>query len=252
MENLKQKLKEIYNKEINVLFNQDIMIDATGVEGFNFIIPEDTTIELKSNITDYTLENNEMIQSGVALQPITISLSGTVGELYLKAPLTEQMGDNVVQAGLNQLSAFAPKLSTMAQQYYNKITNIANKVETAFNKVNGAFNYIDSLVNSDQKKTEQEKIFNMLRTLWKSRELFKVITCYSEFDNCILEQVGFTQNGDTRFASKINMSIKVMTFAKQIKTSKEVKITQVQKSDKKNNGTQDVSILKKGFNQWLK
>ena len=133
-DNLKQNLKDIYN-ELSIVFNQDVMIDTYGVEGFNFIIPEETTINLNSSITDYVLENNTMIQSGITLQPITINLKGKVGELYLKAPLTQQHSDNILQTGLNEVSSFTPRLSASAQQYYNRTTNIIDKIKRSYDKI---------------------------------------------------------------------------------------------------------------------
>lgn len=247
-DNLKQNLKDIYN-ELSIVFNQDVMIDTYGVEGFNFIIPEETTINLNSSITDYVLENNTMIQSGITLQPITINLKGKVGELYLKAPLTQQHSDNILQTGLNEVSSFTPRLSASAQQYYNRTTNIIDKIKRSYDKITGAYEYLKNLTNNNS--NEQQKTFSILETLWKSRTLFKVITCYKEFNNCVLEQVSFIQNSDTSYVSEISMTIKILTFTKNITSTKQIKINQIQKSETQNNGTINISIAKQLINNSL-
>lgn len=247
-DNLKQNLKDIYN-ELSIVFNQDVMIDTYGVEGFNFIIPEETIINLNSNITDYVLENNTMIQSGITLQPITINLRGKVGELYLKAPLTQQHSDNILQTGLNEVSSFTPRLSASAQQYYNRTTNIIDKIEQSYDKITGAYDYLKNLTNNDS--NEQQKTFYILETLWKSRTIFKIITCYKEFNNCVLEQVSFTQNSDSSYMSEVSMTIKILTFTKNITSTKQVKINQIQKSETQNNGTINISIAKQLINNSL-
>ena len=247
-DNLKQNLKDIYN-ELSIVFNQDVMLDTYGVEGFNFIIPEETTINLSSNITDYVLENNTMVQSGIALQPITINLRGKVGELYLKAPLVQQYSDNPIQTGLNEISSFAPRLSASAQQYYNRTTNIINKIEQSYDKITGAYDYLQNLTNNDNNK--QQRTFSILETIWKSRTPFKIITCYREFNNCVLEQVSFTQSPDTSHVSDISMTIKIITFTKNITSTKQIKINQIQKSETQNNGTINISIAKQLINNSL-
>ena len=247
-DNLKQNLKDIYN-ELSIVFNQDVIIDTYGVEGFNFIIPEETSINLNSSITDYVLENNTMAQSGITLQPITINLKGKVGELYLKAPLTQQYGNNPIQIGLNEVSSFTPRLSASAQQYYNRTTNIIDKIEQSYDKIIGAYDYLKNLTNNDS--NEQQKTFSILETIWKSRTIFKIITCYKEFNNCVLEQVSFTQNSDTSYVSEISMTIKILTFTKNITFTKQVKINQIQKSETQNNGTINISIAKQLINNSL-
>ena len=247
-DNLKQNLKDIYN-ELSIVFNQDVMLDAYGIEGFNFLIPEETTLNLNSSITDYVLENNTMVQSGITLQPITINLRGKVGELYLKAPLTQQHGDNILQTGLNEISSFLPRLSASAQEYYNRATNIMDKIEQSYDKIAGAYDYLQNLTNNNN--NEQQKAFSILETLWKSKTPFKIITCYREFNNCVLEQVSFTQSPDTSHVSDISMTIKIITFTKNITSTKQIKINQIQKSETQNNGTINISIAKQLINNSL-
>lgn len=248
-DNIKQNLKNIYS-ELSVVFNQDVMLDVNGVEGFNFIIPEETNINLNSNITDYVLENNNMVQSGITLQPITINLKGKIGELYLKAPLTQKYSDNIIQSSLNEVSAFAPRLSATAQQYYNKVTNTINKIEQSYNRITGTYEYLQNLTNNNT--NEQQKAFYILETIWKNKTPFKIITCYREFNNCFLEQVSFTQNSDTSYVSDISMVIKILTFAKNVTSKKQVKINKIQKVEVENNGIANkLSILKKfDKNSW--
>lgn len=243
-DNIKEKLSETY-KKLNITFQNEILFDNKGVDGFSFIIPEETVINLKSNVTDYTLQDNSVIQSGISPQPRTIRLTGQVGELFIKAPLTEQASQNVIQAGLNEVSAFLPRLSASAQQYYNKATNTLNKLENVYNTAEGAFEFLDKLVSNGDNKTFQQKTFEILESIWASKALFAIETEYKIFDNCVLEGVSITQGAATKYASNIELEIKQLTFAKNINTQKAIKINKMQKSNVKNNGTINVSILTK-------
>ena len=241
----KQKLNDAFQK-ININLDDELLIDNKGINGFSFMIPEETKIKLEKTITQYTLENNDMVASGCSLQPLTFNLSGKVGELFIEAPLTEQKSDNVIQASLNEVGAFAPRLSAAAQQYYNKTTNIINKVENVFNTIDGAFDFLENLIKSET-ETQQELAFKALNSIWSSKVTFSINIEYGIFNNCTLKSVEITQ-GDNKYISNINLEIQQLNFVEKIIIKQATKITATQKAETKNNGTANMSILFKGNN----
>ena len=54
-----------------------------GIGGFLFDIPGDDEIRLRSQVTNYFLENNKSVQDNVAVEPATMTLRGLVAELAL-------------------------------------------------------------------------------------------------------------------------------------------------------------------------
>lgn len=243
-----QNLYDSFKKKASdFIFNNDysnVAITTQNNEvGFNLILTEQEAIDFKSNITDYVLENNTMVQSGNTRQPLIITLKGKIAELYETKEKSIKYFDKI-QQGLNKFTGISSNLSITAQQYFNDVNNLINKVENIVDKVDNAFNFVDTLFNQDGEFKNQLKAFQFLKTLWETGELFSINTFYGVFDNMLIQDLSFIQN-ESEYTSEISITLKQITFAK-IQQNKKLnsEISATQKSEKVNNGI-NKSVLSK-------
>ena len=76
----------------------------------------------------YGLENNSTIQNHIVLQPLTITLTGEIGEKVKKAR-RKNIVSSYIQDKLNPISAFNSEFTTKAQQYINTFNDIVEKID---------------------------------------------------------------------------------------------------------------------------
>ena len=245
-DNIKTSLKEAYEWLFVIPEKQDVGISTTGkikdnkVDAFAFLITEDESIQLNSNITDYVLENNTMAQSGNTRQPIKVEISGIVGELFYEKPQNTLMGQSFIQQKLNKFAGISPSLSIKGQEYLNKVNQAVNKINDVVDKVDNAFSFIKTFTE-EQGLTLQQQAFQILSSMWRAGETFRVSTYYGQLNNMLIESCKI-QQGDNLWQSKISLTLKQITFAKtQTRQLKESDIRKVQASEKQNNGTQLIS-----------
>lgn len=244
MDNLKENLKKTYQKLFITINDSDILFnDGVGIDGFSFIVSNETKINFSNSITDYTLEDGTMVQSGIINQPEIYEISGKVGELFLKRPITDFVNNTPIQSGLNTISAFLPELSNQAQQYYNQVISATNKIDNIYNNIDKSFNFLEGLTEG---KTNQQKAFETIKTIWKNKNLFSIQTYFGIFNNCVIEECSFTQS-NSFYETDINIRFKQMTFATNINSRvlSKAEINQIQTSAEKSKGL--VSILKREF-----
>lgn len=246
-EDVKTNLKEAYEWLFVIPEKQDVGISTTGkvkegddINAFAFLITEDESIQLNSNITDYVLENNTMAQSGNTRQPIKVEISGIVGELFYEKPQDTLKGQSFIQQKLNKFAGISPSLSIKGQEYLNKVNQAVNKINDVVDKVDNAFAFIKDFT-AEQGLTLQQQAFQILSSMWRAGETFRVSTYYGQLNNMLIESCKI-QQGDNLWQSKINLTLKQITFAKtQTRQLKESDTRKVQASEKQNNGTQLIS-----------
>ncbi len=245
-EDVKTNLKEAYEWLFVIPEKQDVGISTTGeikddkVNAFAFLITEDESIQLNSNITDYVLENNTMAQSGNTRQPIKVEISGIVGELFYEKPQNTLRGQSFIQQKLNKFVGISPSLSVKGQEYLNKVNQAVNKINDVVDKVDNAFAFIKDFT-AEQGLTLQQQAFQILSSMWRAGNIFTVSTYYGQLTNMLIESCKI-QQGDNLWQSKITLTLKQITFAKtQTRQLKKSDIRKAQVTEKQNNGTQLIS-----------
>jgi len=244
-EEIKSSLKKAYETIFFIPEKKNVGISTTGqVEDtlgcFSFLVTSEEAINLSSNITDYVLEDNTMVQSGNTRQPLLIDITGMVGELYFEKPQPILKAQVFTQAKLNEFAGIIPSLSIKGQEYLNKINHLTTKIQTAADKVENAFNFIKNFTDN-QGLTKQQQAAEILITLWKAAMPFSVSTYYGVFPNMVIKDLKIAQN-DNLMSSTITITLKQLTYAKTKKRElKSEEITKIQKQPKENNGTEIIS-----------
>lgn len=180
-----------------------------GVDGFIFDIYGDETVNLTSEITDHTIEDNSQIQDHITLKPKKITLRGYVGEVVYRNTNLFTDTAQKLNKKLSILDVFAPTLASQAQQTITTIANKANMfvdtVKEAVNANAGAWYFIEG---SPLFQTKQEQAFQYFSKLWESKVLVSVQTPFEFFNNMAIESVVALQREDSQHISDFSITLK--------------------------------------------
>jgi len=215
-------------KPFNSLVN---LVDLASTAGQMFVVaPEniesdvylfDTRGEeeatLESEITDNWVEDNKTMQDHIGLKPITITLSGYVGELTNKLPESLKGLDVGIPEKLSSLSPFAPKLTTQTQYILNR----AQEVYRIYEKANRPIDRIEDMLNNisvPEDVPNQQAVFDKFYQMWEARRLCTVYTPFGVFDNMAILSVSARQEEDSAYISEFTVKFKKIRIAGQMMT----------------------------------
>ena len=95
------------------------ILSATGIAGFKFHVPETEQVQFENEITDHYIETGSTIQDHVAQRPITITLTGLVGDYFYSINQIEDM-----------VARITPTIS-LVKQLVPQVSEITKQVKTA-------------------------------------------------------------------------------------------------------------------------
>lgn len=206
---------------------------------------EEATLE--SEITDNWVENNTTMQDHIGLKPMTITLSGYVGELTNKVPeaLPQQLSQ--VSNILSGLSPFAPKLTTQTQYIMNRAQEVYGIYEKA-NRTVSRLEDVLGLIDVPKEVPNQQAVFDKFYQAWETRTLSTVYTPFGVFKNMAILSLNARQEEESAYISEFRVTFKQVRISGGVQTyndsekTKQAQITlnkQVDKGIKKpadNNG----------------
>lgn len=207
------------------------LVDLASTAGHMFVVaPEDIKSEvylfdtrgeeeanLESDITDNWVEDNTTMQDHIGLKPITITLSGYVGELTNKLPKVFPEEFNNIPEQLSGISAFMPQLTSQTQYILNR----AEEVYGVYEKANRTVSRIeDKLKGVEVPKdvTNQQAVFNKFYQNWQSRGLYTVYTPFGVFDSMAILSLNARQDEDTTYISEFRVTFKQIRIAGKVWT----------------------------------
>lgn len=180
-------------------------------DAFLFDYEGDQSVTLKSNITDHYVEDNTTLQDQIALAPEMIKVSGFIGELT-NTPPKDLLALRNTATRLYTVSAFTPELSIAALQAYNAaklIYDVAKQTKNA--AVQGWASVTGGSTTPTQ--TKQQIAFATFYGYWRSRTLFTIQTPWRIFEDCAIDTLTASQNGDTELITDFEITFKQMRFA---------------------------------------
>lgn len=187
---------------------------AKGIGGFVFDVPDNESLSLSSDITDHYTENNSYLNDHIVRKPIIVTLSGFVGELVYEGKSGVEAGIQELTNKLETIEAYAgeytPGWVQTAQSTLSQVQNTVSAINQQLEKVE---NVISLFTDSDQQKTQQQKAYNQLRTLWEKGETFSILTPWDSFDSMVIQSITFSQGPESDGISDISVTLK------QIKTA---------------------------------
>ena len=198
--------------------------EDVGFNGWLFHIPQDSSLEFNSNITDHYVENNKAVQDNVSLQPIEYTVTGLIGELNWRDVYDKtQQAVAAVEDKLPILSILTPELTAQALQTFNlvdKAYNTAKKLEKLAGDNNDDGVYEQFLKQAGKSFTsaipgklkQQELAVNFFFWAWQGRKLFRVQTPWRIFENMVIKSCRATQSESGKTATNLVITFKQLNI----------------------------------------
>lgn len=192
---------------------------AEGISGFIFDVPDTESIMLSSDITDHYTEDNSFLNDHIVRKPVQITLSGFIGELVYTKP---DGVEGAVQELNNRLEAVEAYVGDLTPGAVQTVQRAVQKVQSTVSAINQTLDKVQNVIGwfdgEGQEETAQQKAFNNLYALWKSADYVTVQTPWRYFDNMVIKDISFQQNGDTESITDISVTLKQIRVA-QTKTA---------------------------------
>lgn len=177
-----------------------------GIEGFLFDIDLEASIDFTSQVTDHYVEDNSAVQDHIALAPISITLSGKIGELvYTKfAGITflRAMVDRLTQINILKPSVGAKALKAIAT--YERVNSAYDSLKKNFSTIKDAINGVG--------KNKQQEAFANLEGLWKGRTLCSVETPWKTYTNMVIESFSAKQDDTNTMETTFTVNFKEIKY----------------------------------------
>lgn len=241
-----------------VVKTQDSADEFPKTMEFYFDIIQEHSISLQNQITDNYIENNTAVQDHIAKSPLVVSLRGLIGEIVFTPPtsflteikegLNKSTGGNfgAVSEKLGPLSAILPEVSNLDQlarnavQYTEASVNRYKKIYNSFfSKKTGKL--LPEFQIAGNKETRLQEVYRKLSVLRNSNALLTVLTPYDEepMRNMVIQSVTLRQ-GNEKFVSDIEMTLKQIKFARTETTKPDEKVmakyNAIQRTQEANHG----------------
>jgi len=198
--------------------------NAFGLGRFVFDIEGETTVTLKSDITDHFLEDNTTIQDHIAIKPKKVTLNTYVGELTYKpeSDLTDTV-ETVVRK-LTTINAYLPELTQATQAIVDfnaeDLTSVTDSLESVtaqtVNKATDYYSMVQNLLNSGNK---QQDAYMYFKSLMEQKILVSLQTPFEYMNNMAIESVTAFQGEESKFISNFTITLKEIRTA-EILTAK--------------------------------
>lgn len=189
-------------------------IEADGIDGFTFSRTKEHEINLSSSITDYPVEDGNVSQNVITLNPERIKLTGVVAEVVYGKNLLTQIVDTL-SSSLLPVSVLSPSLGAATQKVLNQLGSelgeLAKLTEQAKNIVKSAAGFAAAMgvdVPAGLLMTIQEKAYYYLEACWKSRKLLKIETPWRYFEDMVIEELRFVQTETSTSYSDVEVTLK--------------------------------------------
>lgn len=201
---------------------------------FYFDIITEHSINIENNITDNYLENNTAIQDTIAHSPITMTLSGMVGELVYVPSTNNQRFLNQVYKTLNQNKdgdyynnyVVTDKLSAIAQ-LYPPVDNVTQLAKNAIVYVEDTIDRYKKIYRNFKRnikeKTRLEQVFKDLKDLRDLNTELIVTTPFGNFTNMYIQSINCSQ-GNENHVGNISVALKQLYFTDVLVTETDTNV----------------------------
>lgn len=215
-----------------------------------FDIIKEHSISVQNQITDNYLENNTAVQDHIAHSPITVTVSGLIGELiYKPAPKSyiEEKSTPYLQNGWNKATGLIKNEKIRATtNKLGELTVLLPPVSNAMQVARNASSYIEASVNRyiqmfvpTEDRLRLEQVYSNLLILRNNNKAFRVQTPFKELDSMYIQSITLRQ-GNENYVGDISITLKQLRFVgvETTKANKDVmaKYNEWARAQEENNG----------------
>lgn len=254
----KQLAQFMFKKTVDVGTAVVNIIGATGIAGFKFHIPETETVKFENEITDNFIETGSTVQDHIAQRPVTLTLTGLVGDYFYSIHEIENLLAKVVPT-VQLVKELIPEVSKIVQvkkiKWYKTpkvdktqlpliqapggprvpLQATITKNKKLDLKLDWNFNTMDlfSLFQSLYKlKSAQTRAFLFFEALWRSRAPFSVETTWKRFDNMVVQSIEARRDRNADI-TEFTITCKQISFANTLTESKEEYVNRMEQQKAK-------------------
>ena len=205
------------------------ILGSRGIAGFQFHVPESELVKFENEITDHYVDTGTAIQDHIVQKPITITLSGLVGDYFYSVHKISDMVALIIPT-LTLVKEFVPQVAQSLGIRFSKETTPKLKQiqlpggpqapqEAAIAK--NQFNAIDLYLlfqNLYKMKSAQTRAFLYFECLWKSRALFSIETTWKRYDNMVVQSIQARRDRNADI-TEFSITCKQITFANTLTTN---------------------------------
>lgn len=203
--------------------------DVTGItsgydnKAFVFDIKKEYRYNLSSDITDHYVEENIAIQDHIALKPIILEVTGSIGEVNLIDSENDVKKDSAKNGQFSSLESFINRmgsLTSFAPNIINQALDIYNSAKFVYSTVNKLINtnakdstkkgpdYIEGYDTDIIKQTKQFEWINWFKTQWENRASFTIVTPYGVLSDMYIMELSASQPENSRYVTNLNIKFK--------------------------------------------
>lgn len=227
---LNKILDNPYASKLSSLTN---LVDLASTAGDMFLVaPEklekevyvfdtrgDEEVILESDITDNWVESNSTMQDHIGLKPITITLSGYVGELN-NVPRTEEKAVYETASSITQAVApLLPQLTAQSQYIFNR----AQEAYDIYKKANQTVDRLEDVLKGipvPEEVSKQQQAFGKFYEMWVTRQLCTVYTPFGAYNSMAIEKIAAKQSEDSVYISEFSVTFKKVRIAEAVMVTK--------------------------------
>jgi hypothetical protein len=188
----------------SLIRNKDL---KRGIDGFLFDVPLTENITMSSNITNHYIEDNTTLQDHVALNPISITLTGKVAELvYTKQASLSFL--TAVADRLAPLGVLSPAQSGQAQ----KAIASANQALSAITSAKKALNSLSDVFTDNPSLNRQQTAYYKFESYFLGRARLSVETPWRTYTDMVIEQFAADQDQNSTEETTFTITFKQVKF----------------------------------------
>lgn len=231
-----------------------------GISGWMFDVRKTEQIDIEADITDHYMEDNSFINDHIVRRPVTITMSGYIGELVATKPAGIDAALAFLSSSLSAVSAYLGDYSPQTLQVMQQIiSQTQSYISVATAAVNQTKNLIKQLSNFGANLTKQQQAYQDLYALYLGNDLLSVQTPWQIFENMKIQKISFIQGEDSDSYSDISITLKEMRFSSlgianfdgQLFDQRNEMQSSTDKALGKINGTtKNISFLKSSYNSY--
>jgi hypothetical protein len=185
-----------------------------GISGWMFDVRRTEQIDIEADITDHYMEDNSFINDHIVRRPVTIQLSGYIGELVATKPAGIDAALSFLSNTLSSISAYLGDYSSQTMQTMQSIISQSQSyINTATAAVNKTKNLVKQLSNFGINLTKQQQAYQDLLSFYLSNDLLTVQTPWAIHENMKIQKIGFVQGDESTDYSDISITLKEMRFS---------------------------------------
>lgn len=189
--------------------------NARGISGFVFDIIEDESMDISSDVTDHFTENNSYINDHIVNKPITVRLSGWIGELVINRNTGLEVLTNEIEDRLTAIDAYAGEYTAGLTQ---RLARIATRADRAVQQINNTIDRSGNLIGLlDGEEgvflSRQKEAYLQLYTLRETKQLLNVTLPWVFLTNMVITNISPSQGNDTEQWTEFSVTLKQLRFS---------------------------------------